>query len=92
LAKELSDVAGKASEVYADATWLRALTNAIPYIGSSLDVIFASKGSKMVQKRIEALLENVKTEMSLIEEKMIDHKYLHSEEFFDIVVRVIEVF
>lgn len=87
---ELSEVARKASETYANNTALRAVITAIPYIGGSLDVIFVSKASKIYQERIKALLENLKTEMSLIGEEMIDKEYLRSEEFFDVVVKVIE--
>jgi hypothetical protein len=41
--QERSNKLAKVSEVYAENTVLRALINTIPYIGSSLDILFASK-------------------------------------------------
>jgi hypothetical protein len=87
---ELSEIAKKASVSYTNNTILRVLVNAIPYIGSSMDIIFASKGSKIIQERIEVLLRNLETEMGFIEEKMVDYEYLRSEEFFDFLTKVIE--
>jgi len=89
MSKELSERIAKASEVYVQNTWLRAAINLIPYIGGSLDVVLASRGS-LHQKRILELLENLKEEMSHIKGERIDSAYLESQEFSDIVLRLME--
>ena len=43
----------KASQVYADQTFLQAGINFIPFIGGSLDVLLASKGQIFVIRRIK---------------------------------------
>jgi hypothetical protein len=51
--KEISNMLSKASHVYLDQTAIRALINAIPYVGGSLDVILVSKGQKILEHRIQ---------------------------------------
>jgi hypothetical protein len=89
MSEKLSEQIVKASEAYAQKTWLRAAINLIPYIGGSLDVVLTSRGS-LHQKRFFELLEGLKKEMSLIKEDKIDRAYLESEEFSDILLKVIE--
>lgn len=90
MAKEVSNKLVKASEVYTQNTLLRALVNAIPHVGGSLDVLFASKGQQIVEERIMRLLEDLKVEMSRAREETVDKKYLDSEEWFDLILRGIE--
>src|SRR4030042_2626392 len=89
MSKELSERINKASEAYVEKTWLRAAINLIPDSGGSLDVVLASRGS-LHQKRIVDFLESLKDEMSHIKEERIDTAYLESEEFSDIILRVME--
>jgi hypothetical protein len=88
--QEKSNKLAKASEVYAENTVLRALINVIPYIGGSLDILFASKGQKIIQSRLTQILEDLKAEMNLLQEDMVDNEYLESEEWFDLVCRGFE--
>ena len=44
---KLSQSLSKASEAYADKTALRALIQVIPYVGGSIDTLFAGKGIKL---------------------------------------------
>jgi hypothetical protein len=88
--QETSNKLAKVSEVYAENAVLRALFNAIPYIGGSLDILFASKGQKIIQSRLAQFLEDLKVEMNHLKENMIDNEYLESEECFDLVLRALE--
>jgi hypothetical protein len=88
--QERSNKLAKVSEVYAENTVLRALINTIPYIGSSLDILFASKGQKIIKSRLTQILEDLKVEMNRLQENMIDSEYLESEEWFDLVLRGFE--
>jgi hypothetical protein len=87
LSGEVASKLVKASEVYANNTVLRALVNAIPYVGGSLDVLFAYRGQQIVQERIMGLLEDLSIEMGGVREEVVDRKYLESEEWFDLILR-----
>ena len=54
--------------------------NAIPYIGGSLDVLFAYKGEQIVQDRITKILEDLKAQKNRAREEAVDKKHLESEE------------
>jgi len=89
LPDKLSEKLAQASEAYAQNTWLRALINLIPHIGSSLDIILASRG-EIHKKRMFEFLKNLKEELSNIEEEKIDKAYLETEEFSDILLKLME--
>jgi len=75
---------------YENNTALRAVVNVIPYIGSSLDVLFASKGKEIIQKRINTFLSELHLEMEKVKEEKVDKAYLESEEFFDLLISALE--
>lgn len=87
--KEINEKLEKASEIYAENTYIRALVNAIPYIGGSLDTLFYSKGQKILEERILILLKNLKEDIELTEEKMVKKDFIDTEEFFDLIVKAI---
>jgi DNA-binding ferritin-like protein (Dps family) len=87
---DISEKLQLAAQAYSNNTILRAAVNIIPYIGGSLDVLISSKGYKVVQKRIESLLEQLQRDMSSVKENMIDHTFLESEEWFDLVLKALE--
>lgn len=89
MSRKLSKQIVKASEAYVQNTWLRAAVNLIPSIGGSLDVILSSRGD-IYKKRFLELFENLKEEMCRVKENKIDRAYLESEEFSDLLVKVIE--
>ena len=80
----------KASQLYADQTAIRALINAIPYVGGSLDVIFGSKWQKIAEKRIREFIQKLTEELNKVSESKVDKKYLDSEEWFDVVIKAME--
>jgi hypothetical protein len=88
--KPLEIQAEKASEIYLRNTALRALITSIPHIGGPLDIIFNSKGNKIIQKRITFLLENLKKEFNLLKVEFINKDFLDSEEFFDLIIKAID--
>lgn len=77
----------KASQLYSDQTAIRALINAVPFVGGSLDVIFVSKGQKLVEQRIYEFIKNLTEELNKVSEDKVDKKYLDSEEWFDVVIK-----
>lgn len=77
----------KASQVYADQTFLRAGINAIPFVGGSLDVLLASKGQNFVIRRIESFIDELKKEISDLQETQVNKELLETEEGFDLIVK-----
>jgi len=80
----------KGSEIYAENTALRALITAIPHIGGSIDIIFASKAIKLIEERLIYLLARLRVEMKSLKEGIVDKDYLESDEFFDLVMRLMD--
>jgi len=73
----------KASEKYSETLTLRAAMQVIPWIGGALDTLFAGKGTKISQKRIEDFLAQLNERLQEIESaKEIEP----TEEFFDLMV------
>ena len=75
-----------ASERYAEATKLRALVQAVPYVGGSLDILLAGAGSKIQISRIEDLLHQLQDQFSMLP---VAPEY-DEEKLFDIVMMAME--
>ncbi len=80
----------KASEIYSENAALRAAVNLVPYVGGSLDILISSRGQSIIQKRMLKFLDELKVEMSRLDEQAVNKAYLESEEWFDIVMRTLE--
>ena len=87
---KISEKLEEAIEVYSEKTVLRAILCAIPYIGSSLDVLLSSRGQKIFNDRIMFLLEQLREDMSSVEEDVIDQNFLESDEWFDLIVKAFD--
>jgi len=88
--KAATSALAKAGERYSENVALRAAVNLIPYVGGSLDVLFVSKGQSLIQKRVMKLLDDLKVEMSKLDDQAVNKAYLESEEWFDLVTRALE--
>lgn len=84
---DLNDKLIQASKVYGDQTVVRAIINAIPYVGSSLDIILSSSGQKFIIERIEKFINEFKEEISQLQETQLNKRYLETEEGFDLIVK-----
>ncbi len=80
----------KASLRYSDNIALRATINLIPTIGGSLDVIFSSRGQALAAQRLTQFIDDLRTEMRLLETRVVDKDYLESEQWVDLVMRAME--
>jgi hypothetical protein len=86
----MSDVKDKiiqASKVYGDQTVIRALINAIPYIGSSIDILLSSSGQSFISKRIEKFIEELNRQVLQLSDDKINKDFLNTEEGFDLIVK-----
>ena len=79
-----------ASKSYSEDIAQRALINLIPWAGSSMDNIFTSKWSNYQQNRLEIFQNCVKEQFQQIDEEKVDFAFIESEEFFDLIISLIE--
>lgn len=83
---KLSQSLSKASEAYAVKTALRALIQVIPYVGGSIDTLFAGKGIKLQNERLEHLIKELQEQFSTLQAL----PAYNEEEFLDLVIRAME--
>lgn len=79
-----------ASKFYKDDIAQRTLISNIPIIGFAIDSILTEKWSKYSKERLEIFNEFLITEFERLEENNVDKDFLNSNEFFDLIVKLIE--
>ena len=77
------------SKKYDNNVYIRSFFNLIPCVGGSLDVILSAKWSEFYYRRVENMLDQLAADLSGLNDK-IDNKYLESEDFLDIVLKVVQ--
>ncbi len=87
---EIKNALEKAAEIYSQSALLRAEICGIPFIGSSIDAFFGTRGQNIIQRRIFHFINKLKSEIAKLEEKKVDKEYIISEEFFDLMFRAFE--
>lgn len=92
--KATDDVLEKATKIYSSNLDLRNSICQIPIIGYALDAIFIDLGKQYYEKRVIQVIQLLREEMFLIEESIeeskVDKEFLETEEFFDLVIRIME--
>lgn len=78
------------SKKYGEKPYLRSVINLIPYVGGSLDILLTDKWNAFYQRRIENMLDQLSTDLSTIEDSKVNHEYLESEEFFDLIQKILK--
>lgn len=77
------------SKKYGGNPYLRSVINLIPYIGGSLDILLTEKWNSFYQRRIENMIDQLSLDLQGVQGK-IDTEYLESEEFFDIILKILQ--
>ena len=88
--KYISDKLNPAIEKYSENVVLRGAIILIPFIGSPLDIFLTTKAQKIFSDRIINLFDELKYEMTTLENKKVDKDYINSEEFIDLFIKTIE--
>lgn len=70
--------------------FLNIAANEVPLLGGALNELRSYKMQRYMEERIADLAEALKREMSEVEEGAIDHDYLNSEAFFDLVLQAVD--
>lgn len=83
----LNDKLTIVSQMYGEESVLRAAISSIPYVGGALDIMFSSKGQSYIITRIEGFIEELKAQVSHLEESKVNHEFLESEQGFDLIVK-----
>lgn len=86
MTEKLKNIAEKASSAYLDRTKTRAAVQAIPYIGGALDTLFAGKGNKIQNERLEHFLGELHERLGKLEEE----PKIDEETLFDFALETIE--
>lgn len=75
---------------YEKSYFFRAIVQAVPY-GGSIDTLLAGRASEINKRRLDELLSNLSQRLDVMDQSMIRHEYLGSEEFFDLLRSAVEV-
>ncbi len=78
------------SDKYGNQTWVRAVIQAIPYVGGSLDTLLSAQGQKWREERVQHYVEELATNISGLEQKFNDLVSKSSEETYDLIRSHIE--
>lgn len=78
------------SRKYENNIVARAIVNAIPYIGGSLDIALTDRWNKYCQERLGDFLHKLSNELEEIDEKKLNKDFINSEGFFDIVCNIVK--
>ena len=78
----------RAAQFYEEANWLRALVQAIPSVGGTLDTLFAWRWNHIQRQRYEAFLESLRRHMERIDANRLDRDFLESDEFASLFIDV----
>jgi hypothetical protein len=77
----------KASKAYTSNIALRGLIDLIPYVGSTLDIVFCEKWNRITTNRINDFICFTKREFEKIEYNFINKEYIDSDDFADLTVK-----
>lgn len=73
--------------MYNSTEWLRVGVAAVPFVGGSIDALITTRAGKLVERRITALLDELRTTIGRLAEEKIDKDYVGSEEWDDLIIR-----
>ncbi|OGS20288.1 MAG: hypothetical protein A2252_12070 [Elusimicrobia bacterium RIFOXYA2_FULL_39_19] len=90
LPKKFSNALDITSSKYEESFKIRALIQAIPWAGSSLDTMLSAEGIRIKKRRLESFLNKITDSLKVISEDKIDKKYLESEEFYELFLILTE--
>lgn len=76
----------KISEQYSDITVIRALIQAIPYVGGSLDTLLSDSGQKFKMQRIESLIADINVRLSDLRIDPVLVSIEQKEEMYDMLL------
>lgn len=78
-------------EGYADNPVVRALVQAVPHVGSSIDTLLSHYGAEIRDRRIRQFLDALADQIRKLDESLLDRDFLQTEEFRELIWRAIEL-
>lgn len=77
------------SKRYDNNTIARTIVNLIPHIGGALDTVLSSKWTHYHSIRVEDFQKKIVTEISTLNENAVNKQFLETEEFYDLIYRIV---
>lgn len=77
-------------EIIAEEPILRALLNAIPGVGGSLNELMAGKGQRIIEERRDNLLRLLAEHLEIVEAEAIRKDYFQTPEGFDLLIKALD--
>ena len=77
------------SKRYDNNMIVRTIVNLIPHIGGALDTVLSSKWKHYHSIRVEDFLNKLGTELSTLNDNVVNKQFLESEEFYDLIYRIV---
>lgn len=62
----------------------------LPWLSAPMEILISHRASEIERKRISAFAESLKRELVNLDEAKIDHDYLLTEEFYDLIVKALD--
>jgi hypothetical protein len=88
--KHFEEPLEKGIEIYTNNAELRNSITQIPIIGVAFDQITTGLSRDFQKRRFLEVIQLLRQEMNLIEESKVDKEFLKTEEFLDLIVKVVE--
>lgn len=89
-APSFRESADYASEIIAESPTLKAILNAVPYVGGSLSELFAGRGSQIMEERKNEFLLRLSHHMETLEAEAVKKEYFSSPEGFDLLLKALD--
>jgi hypothetical protein len=80
----------EALNAYNGSSSLRFVISSIPYIGGIIDTILTTNAQEISSRRLNDFFNQLSNRMTEVEEKLIDLEFIKSEEFYDLLFKIIE--
>lgn len=77
-------------EIIAEEPVLRALINAIPSVGSSLNELLAGKGQRIIEERRDNFLKLLGEHLEALDKETIRKDYFETPEGFDLLIKALD--
>jgi hypothetical protein len=88
--KPVVAIAEKVAEAYSSLGILRAVVPYISGVGPAIDAMLGTRGQNIAMRRLQSTIDELKRQAQALDETTVDREFLQSEDFYDLIWRVLE--